>query len=153
MFAWREEWPKSPRQFIMSSESLQNQNSKAPKIFVITLGVLWAMLGINLIFQFLTGEILSALPLAIVIYALMIGVFVALGARKPWAHFVVMVLVMLAVANHVMFLLTADFSRIKTASPAIQVGLGFVVFHILVSFWLFYALNRRDVRLWCNRKV
>jgi hypothetical protein len=137
----------------MTSEPVQSQNSTAPKIFVITLGVLWAMHGINFIFQFLTGAILSALPVAIVIYALMIGVFLALGARKPWAHFVVMVLVMLAVAYHVMFLLTADFSRIKTASPAIQIGLGFVVFHILVSFWLFYALNRRDVRLWCNRKV
>ena len=119
-----------------------------PAVFSVAFGFLCAHAGVNLLLQ-----PARALPLALVFTALFAGLLFALWSRKAWAHFIVMVLVALGAAYNIIFLLTADFSRIKSAPPEAQAVVGVIVVQMLVNFWLFYALNRRDVRLWCHRKV
>jgi len=96
-------------------------------------------------------DALLASFLAKALLILVVGgvVNLCLWRRQAWAHFLATVLAALGSILALLAIITV----LGGGKGLNWIGCALFLALSLVEIWSFWVLNRRDVRVWCNRKV
>jgi hypothetical protein len=128
------------------AESVHASAATEPPVFkkaLIALGVAPVFLSIAVCWNNLADGWISST----VVTLLCAFFIVALKGRKAWAHFILTVILGLMLLPSLFFI-----AAIAKAPAPLLLKIATTSFYITI-IWLFSVFNRRDVRVWCNRKV